>query len=421
MQSMTSRQRMLSAIRREQPDHVPLYAWVFGFCAPPHLRWSENGQPMNYWYTQRLEHLHTLPQPWDVTQDFKRVDAWLSLGMDDVLDVSIPWGMSNRVTLRDTTLPVGVEGREHPVLLREYHTPDGDLSHAVKQTNEAQPAGWVIQPPDVPLFEDFNIPRATHHLVSAPDDVPRVKWLYQPPGAAEQAWLSARIAQVMPFARERGVMTQAWSAFGVDAAVWMCGVENAIMLAVDHPDAFAALLDIIHAADMGRTALALSHDVDMVVERGWYSSIDFWSPRIFRRYFKPRIAELAALAHKAGKLFGYVMTTGVATLGADLADAGVDLLYYADPAQDGLDLAWAKQTLAPRMALAGGINTSLTLTPADAGVIGSAVRDALECFGDQGGFILSPVDALFPDTPWAGVQAMIDAWRKYVASRNPIS
>jgi len=36
----------------------------------------------------RLDHIHTLPQPWDVSQDFKRVEAWLSLGIDDVLDVS---------------------------------------------------------------------------------------------------------------------------------------------------------------------------------------------------------------------------------------------------------------------------------------------------------------------------------------------
>jgi hypothetical protein len=412
MQTMTSRQRMLSAIRREQPDHVPLYAWVFGFCAPPHLRWSEGNQSINYWYTQRLEHLHTLPQPWDVTQDFKRVDAWLSLGMDDVLDVSIPWGISDRVTIHDTALPAGSCGVEHPQLIREYQTPDGILTHAVQQTGEEQPPGWVVQPACVPLFEDYNIPRASRHLVSAPEDVGKVAWLYKSPGATEEAWLSQRMAQVSPFAHERGVMTQAWSAFGVDALVWMCGVENAVMLAVDHPDAFTALLDIIHTADMGRTALALSQDVDMVVERGWYSSIDFWSPRIFQRHFKPRIAELAAQVHKAGKLFAYVMTTGVATLGADLADAGVDLLYYADPAQDGLDLAWAKRQLSPRMALAGGINTSLTLTPADPSVISTAVKDALDCFGSDGGFILSPVDALFPDTPWAGVQAMIEAWRK---------
>jgi len=31
-----------------------------------------------------------LPQTWTLEDDFKRVLAWLSLGIDDVLDVSVP-------------------------------------------------------------------------------------------------------------------------------------------------------------------------------------------------------------------------------------------------------------------------------------------------------------------------------------------
>jgi hypothetical protein len=422
---MTSRERMIAAIRHQTPDHTPLYAWVFGFAAPPHLRWSEAGHPVKHWYTGRMEHLHTLPKPWDVGQDFKRVDAWLSIGMDDVLDVSVPWGQSERVTYCDMTIPAGANlgtiaahapaahtPTDHPLLVREYHTPAGPLVHVVKKTEEPQAAGWVIQPDCVPLFEDFNIPRAMRHLVSGPDDVAKVQWLYQPPGPAQAAWLAERMGRVAPFARERGVLVQAWPAFGVDAAVWMAGVENAVMLAMEHPDAFEALLDIIHVADKGRVALALQHEVGMVVERGWYSSIDFWSPRLFKRYFKPRIAELAALAHDKGKLFGYVMTTGVHTLGGELMDAGVDLLYYADPAQDRVDLSWARRTFGSRMAVAGGINTSMTLTPANPAEIRAAVHAALDCFDGAGGFVLSPVDALFPDTPWAGVQAMIGAWKE---------
>ena len=415
MQYMNSRQRMIAAIRRQEVDHLPLYAWVFGFKAPPHLRWSEAGRPVEYWYTQRMEHLHTLPQAWDVTQDFKRADAWLSLGLDDVLDVSVPWGLDATVTWRDIQLPAGAvhEGiaSEYPLLVREYQTPGGALLHAIRHTPEPQPPGWVIQPDHVALFEDFNIPRGVHHLVSGPQDVPLVKWLYQAPGPVQAAWMSERMGLVSAFARERGVMVQAWSAYGVDAAVWLAGVENAVMLAMEYPDAFVELLDTIHAADVGRTALALSHDVDMVVERGWYSSTDFWSPRLFRKYFQPRIAELAAMAHDQGKLFGYVMTSGVSLLGPDLVDAGVDLLYFIDPAQDKVSLEWARHVFGGRMAVAGGISTSLTLTPADAAEIRVAVRAARECFGTRGGFILSPVDALFPDTPWDAVQTMIDAWR----------
>ena len=403
---------MLAAIRHEQPDHVPLYSWVFGFSPLAGLRWSVNGEERKHWFTGRMEHLHTLPEPWGVTDDFKRVDAWLSLGVDDVLDVSVPWSMDERVSCKDSRLPAGTDSSPYPILVREYDTPDGPLRHAVRQTGEDHAPGWVIQPDHVPLIEDFNIPRAVEHLASSPEDVDKVRWLFRGPDAEQEKWLAERLVEVEDFADDRGVMVQAWTAFGVDGAVWMTGAEGAIMLCMEHPDAFAELLDIIHAADKARTRLALGHAVDMVVQRGWYSSTDFWSPRIFNEQFKPRIAELASMAHERGKLFGYVMTTGVMSLGVEVMDAGVDLLYYVDPVQDHVDLVEAQKLFAGKMAVAGGINTSVTLTSGSRDDIHKAVSSAVEAFGSDGGFVLSPVDALFPDTPSENVEIMIQAWRE---------
>ena len=118
------------------------------------------------------------------------------------------------------------------------------------------------------------------------------------------------------------------------------------------------------------------------------------------------------MAHERGRLMAYVMTTGVMTLGQDLMDAGVDLLYYVDPCQDHVDLAGARRLFGGRMAVAGGINGSITLGKGSAREIRAAVRDALSVFGRAGGFILSPVDALFPDTPWQNVRIMIEAWKE---------
>lgn len=413
MSEMTSRERIIAAIRHQKPDHVPLYSWVFGFTAPAHLRWSNDGHAVSHWYTGRLEHLHKLPEPWSVEDDFKRVDAWLSLGADDILDVSVPWSTAPEVRLRDSVAPAGGQSA-YPVLVREYDTPDGTLRHAVNQTREEMTPGWVVQPDHVPVIEDFNIPRAVQHLVSSASDVAKARWVYRGPDAEQRSWMKERIAKVEPFARDRGVAMQAWTAFGMDAAVWMCGTEGAVMLCMEHPDAFDRLLEIIFQADKARTALALEHGVDIVVQRGWYSSTDFWSPAIFRRCVKPRITELAAMAHRKGKLFAYVMTTGVMKLGVELMDAGVDLLYYADPVQDHVDLREAKKLFGGKMAVAGGVNSGVTLASCSTDEVRAAVRNALDIFGNEGGFILSPVDALFPDTPWANVETMIGAWRECV-------
>jgi len=297
-------------------------------------------------------------------------------------------------------------------MTREYRTPAGNARHSVQKTNEEEKAGWVVQPDCVPLIEDFNIPRAVKHLVAAPEDVSKIKWLFQGPDGSQQAWFEERMRKVAGFAQERGVMVQAWSAFGMDAAVWFAGAEGAIMLCMEHPEAFGELLGAIHAADKARTALALKYPVDMVCQRGWYSSTDFWSPAIFKKYLKPNIAELAGMAHKAGKKFGYVMTTGVMTLGVELMDAGVDLLYYVDPVQDHVDLAKAKKLFGGKMAVAGGVNSGVTIATGTPDRVRAEVKTALDIFGRNGGFVLAPVDALFPDTPWVNVETMIEAWKE---------
>jgi uroporphyrinogen-III decarboxylase len=197
----------------------------------------------------------------------------------------------------------------------------------------------------------------------------------------------------------------------MDAAVWFMGVEGAIFLAMDQPEAFAELFRIITRAASGRTELAAGDPgVDLVVERGWYSSTDLWSPAILDRYLFPHIARLAGIAHRHGKKFGYVMTTGVATLGERLIEAGVDVLYFVDPVQDNLPVEEARELFGGRITLVGGIN-STHFAAGKPESIGRDVRRALEALAGTGRFILHPVDALHPDTPWEGLQAVIEAWK----------
>jgi hypothetical protein len=408
---MTSRERILAAWSGSGGDHPPMSAWCFGFRAPPALRWRKAGREVSRWYTLRLEHIHTLPVPWELEDDFRRVRAWQSLGLDDLLDVSVPWGTDPRVRWRDSELPPG-GGEDCPVLVREYETPSGPLRHAVRKTGEDPGEGWVVQPSQVPLFEDFNIPRAVQHLVGEPGQVAAVSHLYREPGPEEREAFRARMRKVGDFAREQGVAVQAWSAFGMDAVVWLMGVQGAIFLAMDQPEAFAELFRVVTRADVGRTELAAADPgVDLIVERGWYSSTDLWSPPLLDRYLFPHIASLSAIAHRHGKKFGYVMTTGVEALGERLIAAGVDVLYFVDPVQDSLSPARARDLFAGRLTLAGGLN-SMTLQSREPALIRDSVRQALDALAPTGRFILQPVDALHPDTPWEGLEAAIEAWRR---------
>ena len=409
---MTTKERILAAWNGQPSDRIPLTTWCFGLAVPPHLRWKKNGEEVKFWYSKRMEHIHTLPHAWDVADDFKRVLAWHSLGIDDILDVSVPWSMHPEVSWKDSNLETNLS-EEYPVLVREYFTPAGTLRHAVRQTGEKQGEGWVIQPDHVPLIEDFNIPRAVEHAVSSPSDVPKIRYLFGPPDEEVQQWFAERMRKVREFAEKNSVPVQAWSAFGMDAAIWFMGTESAILMAMDAPRAFGELMEIIAETDLGRTELAASTPgVDMVVERGWYSSTDFWSPKLFNEFVYPHIVKLAEAAHKHGKKFGYVMTTGVGKLGPRLADAGVDVLYFIDPVQDRISLEKVRDALGHRMTLVGGTN-ALSLASGNRERIENEIKHAIDVLGPTNRFILHPVDSLFPDTAWEGVEQMIEIWRKY--------
>jgi hypothetical protein len=406
---MPSRERLLTAIGGGKPDHLPLWCWCFGFAPPPAWRWVRGGRAVEHWYTLRLEHLHTLPQPWGLEDDFARVRQWLRLGLDDVLEVSPPWGLHPAVRVREGRTAT----QPYPLLWREYETPAGSLRHVVKQTGEDPGAGWVVQPDHVPLFEDYNIPRAARHAVNVPEDLAALRYLLADPTPAQWAAYRARIEITRRFAQAEGVLVQGWSAYGMDAVVWLCGVEQAVLMAMTRPDAFQELVEIVAAFDRRRTAMMLDvGGVDVVVQRGWYSSVELWSPTLFRRFVLPQLKRLAEMVHQAGARFAYTMTTGILPLAEALVEAGIDLLYYVDPVQDQADLATVRARLGGRIALAGGVNSGVTLARGDEAEIRAAVHEAARTLGVAGGFILAPVDALFPDTPPASVEAMIAAWRE---------
>lgn len=408
---MNCRERILAVLDGKKPDRVPLTTWCFGLRAPADLRWNIEGEERPFWYSLRMEHLHTLPHPWTLEDDFRRARILRNLGMDDVLDVSIPWSFAPGVTWTDKVLPKGALDPSYEVIAREYLTPKGVFGHKVRRTAEDIKDGWVVQPEGLPPIEDFNIPRAVRHLVTGADDVEIIPSVYASPDKEALKWVRTRMTAVDGFAKREGFPVQAWSAFGMDAAVWFAGTEGAIMLALDHPGVFRKLMDYIFETDYARTKAALECEgADIVVMRGWYSSTDFWSPDLFQSFVYPYIEKLAAYVHGKGKKFAYVMTTGVAILGEKLADAGVDLLYFADPVQDRFPVEQAKK-LTGRMAVAGGTN-AVSVQTRDRKRIAAEVRAAVETLGPTGRFILQPVDALFPDTPWEGVEILIDEWKK---------
>ncbi len=372
---------MLSAISYGQPDRVPLYFATFGRIQLP--GYLSSGE----------------------------VDWRVRLGLDTMLDVSAPWGMHPGVRIRSWREEPSA-GEPYPLLYKEYETPAGVLRQVVRKADDYLGEGWPRQEDEVQLFSDFNVPRYKEPAVSVPDDLPKLRYLLREPTGEQLSEFRKVMARAKELSRSQGIILAGWGVCGSDAAIWLCGVENAVLAAIDSPDFFEELLEIIHVWDKRRCELLLEEGVDLLVRRGWYDTTDIWSPALYNRFIAPRLKELVDMTHQADTYFGYTMSTGIMPLLDIFKEIGIDVLYHVDPVQGAADLKVVKQKLGGQIAVLGGMNSAVTLGRGSRDEIRNAVYQAVEILAPGGGFILSPVDCLFPDTPWESIETVIEAWRE---------
>jgi uroporphyrinogen-III decarboxylase len=397
--SMSSRERLLAALNCDRPDHVPLAFMIFTALG------------------ERLRQQGRASDP------VALVEAQLELGLDAVVDLTFfapqaaetghsdAPGLPVRFAPQVRTRQWVQERRDqrYPALHREYATPSGALTVAVDQTDD-----WPYGD-QVPFMDDYLAPRCSRHLVQTRGDLAVLRHLLVPPTAADleacrRAWAPGR-----ELARRRELLLAGGWGVGGDALAWFCGLQQAVLLALDQPEFFAELLGLIAAWNRPRMQAFLDFGVDLFIRRGWYEGVDFWSPALFRRFFFPILREEVELAHQAGARYGYILTSGSLPLHDQLLELGIDVLIGPDPVQGkGTDLAQMAAQLRGRMCTWGGVNGFVTVEMGTSAEIDAAVRAAIETLG-PGGFILSPVDNVRDpaDAVWEKVRSLIEAWKRH--------
>ena len=403
--NMSSRERLLAALNCEAVDHVPMAFMIFSAL---HDRLRSGGR--------------------DSGPD-AAVEAQLDLGLDVVVDLhqfspqvgeighsdapGFPVRFGPEVETREWAQTP--ERRRYPVLHKEYVTPSGTLSVAVDQTDDWPYGDAARGAFHVPFMDDFLAPRCSKYLVEGSQDLAALRHLLTPPREDDlaiccQAWREGRDLA----ARHDLLLAGGWGVGG-DALAWFCGLENAVMMAMDQPELLAQVLGIVDAWNRPRMQAFLDFGVDLFVRRAWYEGTDFWSPRLFGEFFVPIIREEARLAHEAGARYGYILTSGSMPLHQMLMEAGVDVLIGSDPVQgQGTDPSRMGAELDGRMCTWGGVNGFITVEMGTVEEIDLAVREAIEDLGPDG-LILSPVDNITDpsDQVWDNVLALIASWKTH--------
>ena len=388
---LTSRQRMLNALNLEPVDHIPC-------CF------------MSFTALRRR-----------VNEDMRALTlAELAMGLDSMLFIPVAPRSERPDHPELRGLPVRLhpavqlrEWREegagdYPILHKEYITPAGNLRASVRLSDD-WPHGDHI-----PFVDDFQVSRAVKPLVTAPADLAPLEYLLQPPAAEDVARFQAEAQEAHGFVRQHGVLLAGGWGVGVDMAVWLCGVQNLILMMSDQPGMAADLLAMIGRWNLARMQVVLDGKVDLYIRRAWYEGCDFLSPRLFRNLLLPQIKLEAALAHEHGAKFGYICTSGAGPVLDAYREAGIDVLIGVDPAQGRhTDMALFKRRLGDRVCLWGGVSGALTVELGSEREIREAVAEAIQVLGPVG-LILSPIDNITVDVPetWRNIDLFIDEWRR---------
>ena len=134
-----------------------------------------------------------------------------------------------------------------------------------------------------------------------------------------------------------------------------------------------------------------------------------FSPRIWRRLFRPRLARMFAVFRERDLPVILHSDGQIQEIIPDLVAIGVTVLNPAQP--EVLDHGWLKRTFGEDLAYYGGVSTQTVLPYGTPGEVGRAVAQAASTLGRGGtGLVLAPSHRLMADVPLENVDALLAAF-----------
>lgn len=133
------------------------------------------------------------------------------------------------------------------------------------------------------------------------------------------------------------------------------------------------------------------------------------SPAMFREMLKPRLAAIIAAAKEQNPniLIFFHSDGSITPLIEDLIEIGVDVLNPVQP--ECIDLVDVKKNFGDRLSFWGGVGTQTTMPFGSPEEVKQTVKRVIEILGSGGGLVIAPTHALQPDVPWENVVAFFEA------------
>jgi uroporphyrinogen decarboxylase len=133
------------------------------------------------------------------------------------------------------------------------------------------------------------------------------------------------------------------------------------------------------------------------------------SPEHWRRFVKPRLSEIYALAKANGRTVFHHTCGNVHPIIGDMIDLGLDILHPIQP--EAMDVLALKQEFGNHITFCGGLRTQDLLPRGSPKEVRAEVRKLKRELGRGGGYILEPGITVQADVPLENAIAMIEEAR----------
>ncbi len=180
-------------------------------------------------------------------------------------------------------------------------------------------------------------------------------------------------------------------------AACLVGIEKLIMESYDDPEWVHALLGILLERKKTYIKSLKGAKYDILELGGGDASTTVISPKIFNQFVAPYDSQLIELAHEMEQRIVYHTCGGMMPILDDLAAMKPDALEtFTPPGMGGdVDLAKAKKQIGDKVCMIGGFDQFHFLTNCSPEETRKEVRRCFEAAGEGGGYILSPSDHFF--------------------------
>ena len=374
MGSMTSRERICAAMRGEDVDHLP--------CS---IYFNSNLRVDGY-DCSRLENRIALSIDLDV-------DAFVGVGM----------GSSVHPDVRISNWVEEADGEKHPLLWQAWDTPDGRLTQAIRKE-------LICEDWETIRWGDESASSLYKPLIESCEDIQLFQYLVQPTTEEDFADHVSGQERTLEAARAHDLPVVATYGQGLAKLIFTLGAENSVLLAMDDPDGFAQLAEVIHQSEMRNIELAARGNVDILKRFGGYEMCNFYNPHLYETVCLPRLKAEVEYAHDLGLLIFYRVVTGMEPLLGMISDIGFDCIEGGEPHLSQCSLVDWHDALSGKASSWTGISTPVLLGGSDPDVVRQEVRHSIDVFGRRG-FILGASNSVRNHFPWENTLAMIDEWK----------